>query len=156
MNGSSIQGHLNSGKVWQAKINEVIDAYGFQSTTHEPCLYRGKFKGYDLIICCQVDDMLMAGKDVAIVQEFANELSTKLKITCGKVPSKQFNGIDIIQCREGIQINCYSYLEKLHKAHGWNETSTKPLEPISPSKIKELESKKGPNIDSDEGKLLAK
>jgi Reverse transcriptase (RNA-dependent DNA polymerase). len=75
----SIQGHPDSGEVWQTRINEVIEAYGFQSTTHEPCLYRGTFKGHDLIICRQVDDMLMAGKDDNIVQAFAHELSTKLK-----------------------------------------------------------------------------
>jgi Reverse transcriptase (RNA-dependent DNA polymerase). len=35
----SIQGHPDSGEVWQNKINEVINSYGFTSTTHEPCLY---------------------------------------------------------------------------------------------------------------------
>jgi hypothetical protein len=152
----SIQGHPDSGEVWQSRINDVINSYGFQSTTHEPCLYRGSFKGHDMMICRQVDDMLLAGKDDEIVQQFARELSTKLKITCGKSPSTSFNGLDIIQTREGIQINCSSYIDKLKRAHGWNETSSKPLEPISPCKVKELESTEGPNIDSDEGKLLAK
>jgi hypothetical protein len=63
---------------------------------------------------------------------------------------------NIIQTREGIQINCSTYLDKFRKAHGWNETSTKPLEPISPCKVMELENTEGPNINSEEGKLLFK
>ena len=150
----SIQGHPDSGEVWQTKINDVIDSYGFTSTTHEPCLYRGKFKSEDLLLCRQVDDMLIAGQNAAAVMEFAKELSLKLKVTCGDAPSTHFNGLDILQTREGIRINCFTYIEKLRKAHGWNEISTKPLEPISPSKVKELEDTVGPPVDSKEGKLL--
>jgi Reverse transcriptase (RNA-dependent DNA polymerase). len=152
----SIQGHPDSREVWQAKINDVILSYGFKSTTHEPCLYRGLYKGHDLLLCRQVDDMLMAGKDANIIKQFAAEIASKLKVTCGTKPSTQFNGLDILQTREGIRINCASYINKLQKAHGWNEISNKPLEPISPGKVKELENTLGPNIDSPEGKLLCK
>ena len=90
----SIQGHPDSGEICQSKINEVIDSYGFQSTSmHEPCLYQGSFKGHDIIILQQVDDMLMAGKEDQSVKEFTAELSTKLNITCGNNPSTQFNDI---------------------------------------------------------------
>ena len=47
--------------------------------------------------------------------------------------SMHFNGLDIYQTREGIRINCHTYLEILRNAHGWNGLSNKPLEPISPS-----------------------
>ena len=70
----SLQGHPDSGEVWQAKINEVIMSYGFFSTTHEPCLHQGIYKGQDiLVLCCQVNDMLMSGKDEKIEREFAVE-----------------------------------------------------------------------------------
>jgi Reverse transcriptase (RNA-dependent DNA polymerase). len=103
-----------------------------------------------------VDDMLLAGDDADVVKAFAKDISTKLKVTCGDKPSKHFNGLDIVQTREGIQINCTTYIKKLQDAHGWNKVSTKPLEPISPSKVKELESTVDPLIDSPEGKELQK
>jgi Reverse transcriptase (RNA-dependent DNA polymerase)./Integrase core domain. len=152
----SLQGHPDSGKVWQNKINEVIASYGFQSTTHESCLYRGKYKGMDILICRQVDDMLLAGESANNVKDFAKDISSKLKVTFGDSPSKHFNGLDIVQTREGIQINCSTYIRKLQTAHGWNEVSKKPLEPISPNKVKELESTEGPPVDSKEGKALQK
>lgn len=41
----SLQGHPDSGEVWQGKINDIINSYCFHSTTtHEPCLYRGTFR----------------------------------------------------------------------------------------------------------------
>lgn len=152
----SIQGHPDSGEVWQSKINDVIHSYGFQSMTHEPCLYRGEFKGHDMLICRQVDDMLMAGDNADVIREFAGEIAKHLKVTSSTKPSTQFNGLDILQTREGIQINCSSYIKKLQKAHGWNEISNRLIEPISPSKVKELESMEGPHIDSPEGKSLFK
>jgi Reverse transcriptase (RNA-dependent DNA polymerase). len=143
-----LQGHPDSGEVWQNKINNVIASYGFTATTHEPCLYQGVFQGNDILICRQVNDMVLAGKDPTVVQAFTKELSTKLKVT--------FNGLDIVQNKEGIQINCSTYLEKLRKAHGWNEVSNRPIEPISPSKVEQLESTEGSKIDSPEGQLLQK
>jgi Reverse transcriptase (RNA-dependent DNA polymerase). len=92
-----------------------------------------------MLLCRQVSDMLIAGGDAKVVKEFAMDISTKLKVTWSDKPSVHFNGLDIIQTRQGIQINCSTYIEKLLEAHGWNEVSNKPLEPISPSKVKELE-----------------
>jgi hypothetical protein len=152
----SLQGHPDSGEIWQTRVNEVLEMYSFQTTTHEPCLYRGNFKGKQILICRQIDDMLVAGEDMKLVKDFASELSKHLKITIGNEPSTHYNGIDILQTREGIKISCTTYIQKLQKAHGWNAVSSKPLEPIDPNRVKELESTEGPNIDSPEGKLLKK
>jgi Reverse transcriptase (RNA-dependent DNA polymerase). len=43
VNGS-LQGHPDSGEVWQNKIDAVISSYGFTSTTHESCLYCSKLR----------------------------------------------------------------------------------------------------------------
>jgi hypothetical protein len=152
----SLQGHPDSGEIWQTRVNEVLASYKFQTTTHEPCLYRGSFKKKQILICRQVDDMLIAGEDMCIVREFAEEISKHLKVTIGDKPSTHYNGLDILQAREGIKLSCGTYIRKLQKAHGWNEISSKSLEPIDPNKVKELESTVGPHIDSKEGKELRK
>jgi hypothetical protein len=152
----SLQGHPDSGEIWQTRVNEVLQMYKFETTTHEPCLYRGTFKGKQILICRQIDDMLIAGEDMTVLKDFASELSKHLKITVGDKPSTHYNGIDILQAREGIKISCATYIRKLQKAHGWNEVSNKLLEPIDPKMVKELESTEGPHIDSKEGKELRK
>jgi Reverse transcriptase (RNA-dependent DNA polymerase). len=115
----SIQGHPDSGEIWQSKINDVITSYRFQAKIQiKPCLYRGMFKGQDILICGQVGDMLIAGKDGFLVKQFAKDIATTLKITCDDHPSTHFNGPDILQTRDGIHINCSTYIDKLRKAHG--------------------------------------
>jgi hypothetical protein len=47
----SLQGHPDSGEIWQTRVNEVLEMYKFEATTHEPCLYRGNFKGKQILIC---------------------------------------------------------------------------------------------------------
>jgi hypothetical protein len=152
----SLQGHPDSGEIWQTKVNEVLDQHKFTTTTHEPCLYHGLFKDKQILICRQVDDMLIAGEDISIVREFALEISKHLNVTIGEEPSTHYNGLDILQTREGIKISCGTYIRKLQKAHGWNEVSPRTLEPIDPNKVRELKSSEGPNIDSPEGKELCK
>jgi hypothetical protein len=98
--------------------------------------------------------MLIAGENVGTIKLFVKEIASKIKATHGEGPSKRFYGLDILQTDQGIKISCETYIEKLHKAHGWNDIPTKSLETISPSKVHELQSTKGPDINSDEGKTL--
>jgi len=149
-----LQGHPDSGEIWQTKVNGILDSYNFTTTTHEPCLYRGTYKGETLLICRQVDDMLIAGANVATIKQFVNEIGRKINVTHSNGPSTRFNGLDIKQTDEGIKISCESYIKKLQEAHGWNDISPKLLEPISPSKVHELQSTKGPDINSPEGLAL--
>jgi hypothetical protein len=151
-----LQGHPDSGEIWQTKVNRILDKYNFTTTTHEPCLYRGTFNNKPILLCRQVDDMLLAGEDIPSVQAFAKELSKHLKITFGTTPSEHFNGLDILQTADAIKLSCWTYIRKLKDAHGWNEKSSKFLEPIGPSMVRELESTVGPPVDSAAGKLLQK
>lgn len=153
VNGS-LQGHPDTGEIWQTKVNGILDSYNFTTTTHEPCLYRGTFHGETILLCRQVDDMLIAGKNVETIKKFVKEIGKNLNVTYSEGPSTKFNGLNIKQTKEGIKISCESYLRKLQKAHGWNEISPKLLEPISPSKVHELQTTMGPSIDSDDGKKL--
>jgi Reverse transcriptase (RNA-dependent DNA polymerase). len=41
----SLQGHPDSGEIWQTKVNSILSSYNFTTTTHEPCLYRGTYRG---------------------------------------------------------------------------------------------------------------
>jgi hypothetical protein len=150
-----LQGHPDAGEVWQTKVNSVLLSFGLTPTTHEPCLYRGTYKGRDILLCRQVDDMLIAGKEQAMLRDFASAIGKQLNVTIGDGPSSHYNGLDIDQTREGIKIHCSTYLAKLASAHGWDTKSSKPMEPIHPDAVKELETSQGPPVDSPEGKALA-
>jgi Reverse transcriptase (RNA-dependent DNA polymerase). len=150
----SLQGHPDSGEIWQTKVNSILESYNFTTTTHEPCLYRGTFKGELLLLCRQVDDMLIAGKNSDTIKLFVQEIASQLNVTHSDGPSTRFNGLDIEQTDQGIKISCSTYIKKLQIAHGWNDISPKLLEPISPSNVHELQSTKGPDINSEDRKVL--
>jgi uncharacterized protein YqfB (UPF0267 family) len=57
--------------------------------------------------------MLIAGEDMTIIRQFAEELSKHLKITIGDKPSSHYHGLDILQTHEGIKLYCGTYIRKL-------------------------------------------
>lgn len=40
---------------------------------------------------------------------------------------KDYNGVDVLQCKHFIQMSCGNYLRRLLKSHGWDTDSSKPL-----------------------------
>jgi len=117
-------------------------------------MYRGSFQHHNILLCHQVDDMLLAGPNMSILHVFAEAIRQQLNVTFGTGPSSHYNGLDILQTREGIKIHCSTYLQKLASVHGWDTTSSKHIEPVHPDAVKQLESTCGPPIDLDAGKLL--
>jgi len=106
-----LQGHPDAGKVWQSKVNTVLHSFRFASTTHKPCLYHGSFQSHNILLCHQVDDMLIAGSDMSILCAFAEAIGQRLNVTFGMGPSSHYNGLDILQTQEGIKIHCTTYLK---------------------------------------------
>jgi hypothetical protein len=58
----ALQGHPESGSLWEKMINEVLShpSLAFCSTTHERNIYRGSYKGQTILLCKQVDDFTLA------------------------------------------------------------------------------------------------
>ena len=60
----ALQGHPESPRLWANLIHKIITKHiGLKSTTHEPCLYSGTYKGKDVMFLRQVDDFAVAAKD---------------------------------------------------------------------------------------------
>ena len=67
----ALQGHKRAPRLWDKHISKIIiDEMGFKATTHEPCLYY-KHDGVDglVLICRQVDDFAVAGKDPLVIDK---------------------------------------------------------------------------------------
>ena len=151
----AIQGHPESGLLWQTKINQNLLRLGFTSTIHEPCIYRALYKGFLVLLLRQIDDMLIACASIPIIQDIVKELRKDVRLTLSPGYSKHYNGIDIAQFREAIKIDCHTYIDKLSTHHSWATGSFQHKSIIDKSQIPLLESSKGPSTNSDEGKLLA-
>ena len=70
----ALQGHPESGALWERFVNSVIARHGFTSTTHEQSLYQGNFKGHRMLICRQVDDLAIGCSDPNAVHDLVRTI----------------------------------------------------------------------------------
>ncbi len=87
-------------------------------TVHKPCLYSGTINRNRIIFKRQVDDFAIATPDPQTADILLDILDDKLTM-----PVKQqglldmFNGIDVIQTRHYVKIDCHTYISKFCKKY---------------------------------------
>ena len=140
----ALQGHLESGALWETFVNSVIARHGFRSTTHERSLYQGVYKGHRMLICRQVDDLAIGCTDTDAIKDLVRVICADDGIDLrdeGVLDS--FNGVDVEQRDRYIKITCESYIDKLLAHYGWSssgsrDTNEKPIEPLAASTTQQM------------------
>ena len=140
----ALQGHPESGALWEKFVNSVIARHGFKSTTHERSLYQGVYKGHRMLICRQVDDLAIGCVDPAAIRDLVRTICREDGIDLrDEGILNSFNGVDVEQTDKYIKISCETYIDKLLAHYGWSaagtrETDVKPIEPIAASTLQQL------------------
>jgi Reverse transcriptase (RNA-dependent DNA polymerase) len=140
----ALQGHPESGALWERFVNLVIARHGFQSTTHERSLYYGSYKGHRMLICRQVDDLAIGCADTDAVRDLVSTICREDGIDLrdeGLLTS--FNGVDVAQTDRYIKISCESYIDKLLTHYGWSaagsrDDAVQPIEPLPSSTLQQM------------------
>jgi Reverse transcriptase (RNA-dependent DNA polymerase) len=140
----ALQGHPESGALWEKFVNSVIARHGFKSTTHERSLYQGVYNGHRMLICRQVDDLAIGCADTDAVKDLVRVICADDGIDLrdeGVLDS--FNGVDVQQRDRYIKITCESYIDKLLAHYGWSssgsrDTDEKPIEPLAASTTQQM------------------
>jgi Reverse transcriptase (RNA-dependent DNA polymerase) len=144
----ALQGHPESGALWEKHINDILKALGFVSTTHERNIYQGTLDGFRILICRQVDDLAIACTDAATAQKLIKLIGQKVDLT-GDSLLTTFNGIDVDQTRDYVKISCTSYIQRLLESHMWdtgfpNESTRPNIEPLPQSLLLQFDKETGP------------
>jgi hypothetical protein len=140
----ALQGHPESGALWERFVNKVLARHGFVSTTHERSLYKGSFNGHRMLISRQVDDLAIGCSNAASIRKLITIICDEDKIDLrDEGILESFNGVDVKQTRAYIQITCESYIDKFLEHYGWSaaafrESGEKPIEPLALSTIPQL------------------
>ena len=156
----ALQGHPESGALWERHINGILAKHGFKSTTHERNIYQATIDGQRVLICRQVDDLAVASADASLAKSIIASVGKSVDLT-GDSILESFNGVDVEQTRDYIKISCTSYIERLLKSHGWdtgppNESPYRAhIEPLSPSITQQLDTDIGPLENTPESAVLA-
>ena len=117
----ALQGHPESPRLWAKHIDAIIQQHiGLIPTTHEPCLYHGTYKGFEILFLRQVDDFTVASTNVDICHDIINHISEhlteKMKIL-GVVD--RYNGVQVDQTTDYIKIHNTDYITKILQRHNW-------------------------------------
>jgi hypothetical protein len=113
-----------------------------------------------MLISRQVDDLAIGCINAESIRKLVAIICSEDKIDLrDKGILESFNGVDVKQTRDYIQITCESYIDKFLRHYGWsaasaNESSEKPIEPLTLSTIPQLFTDYEANANADTNTLL--
>jgi hypothetical protein len=157
---NAIQGHPESPRLWEKHIDKKLKELGLQPTTHEPCLYAGTIQEHRILFLRLVDDFAVVAKvrerAMALIQSINDKMQIDVK-HLGII--ERFNGVDVHQMQDYVNITCEKYLYNMLKSHNWLATTphSNPI-PLPPDTkyITQLEQAVVPNTIEEKQILKAK
>jgi hypothetical protein len=115
---SAMQGHPESPRLWEKHADKILCDIGLTPTIHKPCLYLGLIKAQRVLFVCQVDDFAIACSNESTVKKLLDMLDDKLTIPLKRMGLLDlYNGLDVIQTRDYIKINCSMYIKHICEKH---------------------------------------
>jgi hypothetical protein len=130
----------------------------FTTTTHEPCLYHGKYNGNDILVCGKIEDFLFVSENEAEPCALIVCLDMKVKTEAEEGLVSHYNSLEIVQSRDYIKIHVEGYIDKILECHRWytpSSTEGYTVEPIHPNAIREFETITGPTDPKDAAPLAS-
>lgn len=114
----SLYGLKQAARQWNNEINRVLMSCGCKQSETDKCLYTYKMGEEVAYVIIHVDDLLIAGSHMKVIQYIVNEIKKEFEIKdLGDV--KQFLGIDIIKEENGnYLIGQTKYIDKVVEAAG--------------------------------------
>lgn len=108
----SLYGLKQAPRQWNAKLSEALVHLGFMQSQHDHSLFVKGTGNHTVIILVYVDDMLLTGPDLTLI----NEVKTKLQLTfkmkdLGEL--KYFLGIEFARSQQGILMHQRKYILEL-------------------------------------------
>ena len=113
----------------------------------------------------QVDDFLLTCNSEQAAKDIFTAISTSIQFDTEKrdgiIPFeflgivKDYNGVDIKQTKDYIEMSCANYIRRLLKSHGWDKDSSKPLPSemvsISASNSNSMSNSGSANVNASDG-----
>lgn len=115
---------------WYAKLSSCLESLGFVCCPYKPAVYTRK-EGEDiLIIDVYVDDLLVTGSSIAMIENFKKEMSQKFQMSdLGKL--SYYLGIEVDQNGESIVLKQTRYARKVIEREGMSDCNptSYPMDP---------------------------
>ena len=124
----ALQGHPESSRLWALHMDKILKTkFNLKPTTHEGCLYQGKYKNEDILFLRQVDDFAVAAEQESTAISLIKDIDSHMTIDIKDLGLlNRYNGVDIMQTKYFVKISNETYINKLLKEHDWLLTENKP------------------------------
>ncbi|XP_016677335.2 uncharacterized protein [Gossypium hirsutum] len=125
----SLYGLKQASRQWNAKLTEALMLAGFEQSKFDDSLFVKKKEGKMVIILVYVDDLLIIGNDMDMINDLKGVLNQNFKMKdLGDL--RYFLGIEILRSQEGILLNQLKYAQDLIKDTGLSKAKVAltPLE----------------------------
>lgn len=127
----SLYGLKQAPKQWHDKFDGVVIANGFRINESDKCIYYKVENKVCTIICLYVDDLLIFGSNLTVVNETKNTLSSNFEMKdLGE--ANVILGIKITRTANGISLDQSHYIEKILKKYNYYDCKPvcTPYDPI--------------------------
>ncbi|RZB91539.1 Retrovirus-related Pol polyprotein from transposon TNT 1-94 [Glycine soja] len=114
----SLYGLKQAPKQWHEKFDNLIVSNGFKVNESDKCIYYKSINNICTIICVYVDDLLIFGSNIHVVNDVKSLL-------CNNFDMKDLGeasvilGIKITRSKEGISLDQSHYIEKILKKYDY-------------------------------------
>ncbi|WVZ67986.1 hypothetical protein U9M48_016985 [Paspalum notatum var. saurae] len=127
----SLYGLKQAPKQWHEKFDTTLTSAGFAVNEADSCVYYRYGGGKGVILCLYVDDILIFGTDIDVINEVKSFLSTKFDMKDLGEADVILN-IKLIKDESGITLSQTHYVEKVLSRFGYIDSKPSPT-PYDPS-----------------------
>lgn len=113
----ALYGLKQAPRAWYEKINTYLLSSGFNKSHNEATLYTKKANHELLIISLYVDDVLLTGSNVELMENFKVEMKNHFEMSDLGLMT-HFLGIEVLQSRQGIFTCQENYIKKVLEKFG--------------------------------------
>ena len=141
----ALYGLRQAPRAWYAKLNKCLEKLGFIKCPYEHAVYTKREGDESLVIGVYVDDLLITGTNVAVINKFKEEMSAEFEMSdLGKLV--YYLGIEVEQEKEYTKLKQSAYAKKLLEKAGMSDCnpSKYPMDP----KLQLNKDEKGKQVDS--------
>ncbi|GJZ81142.1 retrovirus-related pol polyprotein from transposon TNT 1-94 [Tanacetum coccineum] len=132
----ALYGLKQAPRAWYDMLSSFLVSQHFSKGTVDPTLFTRQARNDLLLVQIYVDDIIFSSTNIAMCNEFANQMTTKFKMSMMGQMSF-FLGLQISQSPRGIFINQSKYASEIVKKYGMLTTDSVDTTLIEKSKLDE-------------------
>ncbi|GJR12952.1 retrovirus-related pol polyprotein from transposon TNT 1-94 [Tanacetum coccineum] len=132
----ALYGLKQASRAWYDMLSSFFISQQFSKGAVDPTLFTRHARNHILLVQIYVDDIIFASTNTAMCNEFANQMTTKFKMSMMGQMSF-FLGLQISQSPRGIFINQSKYASEIIKKYGLHSTDSVDTPMIENKKLDE-------------------